>query len=305
MKLTSLDLRVFAAIVELGGISAAARKLNMQKSSVSRDLAALEERLGTRLIQRTTRRISLTDAGEVLAAFAQRVTEELENAEAAVDALHGEPRGHLVTTVPYAIMRFILAPRLAEFHARYPHLHVSIDPSIRVLDLFEAGIDVAIRVGELPTSSLVARTLLQTTVILVASPAYIAQHGSPDNPTHLAQHRIIDLSNKVSRSAWQLYKKNGEAISVIVEPTLAINEPSITLDLAEQGMGIATLPMLYAAEGLRTGRLQRVLPHFDRGRRSIHAVYPSRRLLTPKVRAFIDFVEQCLNDTANQTGSRQ
>lgn len=301
MKLTSLDLRVFAAIVELGGISAAARKLNMQKSSVSRDLAALEERLGTRLIQRTTRRISLTDAGEVLAAFAQRVTEELENAEAAVDALHGEPRGHLVTTVPYAIMRFVLAPRMAEFHARYPHLHVSIDPSIRVLGLFEAGIDVAIRVGELPTSSLVARTLLHTTVILVASPAYIAEHGAPDDPTHLTQHRVIDLSSKASRSAWQLYKQNGEAISVMVEPTLAINEPSIALDLAIQGMGITTLPMLYAAKALRTGALQRVLPDFDRGRRGIHAVYPSRRLLTPKVRAFIDFVEQCLRDTAHQS----
>lgn len=301
MKLTSLDLRVFAAIVELGGISAAARKLNMQKSSVSRDLAALEERLGTRLIQRTTRRISLTDAGEVLAAFAQRVTEELENAEAAVDALHGEPRGHLVTTVPYAIMRFVLAPRMAEFHAHYPHLHVSIDPSIRVLDLFEAGIDVAIRVGELPTSSLVARTLLHTTVILVASPAYIAEHGAPDDPSHLTQHRVIDLSSKASRSAWQLYKQNGEAISVMVEPTLAINEPSIALDLAVQGMGITTLPMLYAAKALRTGSLRRVLPDFDRGRRGIHAVYPSRRLLTPKVRAFIDFVEQCLRDTAHQS----
>jgi DNA-binding transcriptional LysR family regulator len=169
MKLSTLDLRMFAAVADLGGISAAARHLGRQKSTVSRDLALLEDRLGTRLVNRTTRHVSLTDAGELLAAHARRVVEEMEQAEAALSAMSDEPRGPLRLTAPYAFVRFVLAPQLAGFLARYPLIRLSIDPTTKVLDLVEEGLDLAIRIGDLPSSSLVARKLADVPLVLVAS----------------------------------------------------------------------------------------------------------------------------------------
>lgn len=294
MKLTALDLRTFAAIVDLGGISAAARKLGLQKSSVSRDLAALEARLGARLFQRTTRRIALTEAGEVLSAYAHRVVEELENAEAAVSALHDAPRGHLAVTAPYAFVRHILAPRLAAFHARFPDLRVSLVPTIRNLDLIEEGMDVAIRVGDLPSTSLIARRLAQTQVVLVASNHYARTHGLPLTPQQLNRHSLIDLRTTATESRWQMVGAAGEVVTCAVSPKLAIGEPSILLDLVEQGVGIGAVPYIYAADPITSGRIVRVLPGFHQGLRPIHAIYPSRRLLAPKVREFVDFTDQCL-----------
>lgn len=294
MKFTPIELRTFATIIDVGGISAAARKLGMPKSSVSRELAVLEERLGTRLIQRTTRSLSLTHAGEVLLSYARRIVEELENAEAAVEALRETPRGNLSVTVPYAFARFILAPRLALFRARYPELRISINPTIRVLDLIEEGVDVAIRIGEIPPSSMVARKLAEIPLILVASTLYARAHGLPDSPEQLTAHSLIDLTARATETMWRLQGRRGEAAQIQVTPRLAIAEPSILLDLAEQGLGIAVAPHIYAATAIGAGRLIRVLPEYVRGQNPIHAVYPSRRLLTPKVRAFIDFASECL-----------
>jgi DNA-binding transcriptional LysR family regulator len=299
MKLTALDLRTFAAIVDLGGISAAARKLGLQKSSVSRDLAALEARLGARLFQRTTRRIALTEAGEVLSAYAHRVVEELENAEAAVSALHDAPRGHLAVTAPYAFVRHILAPRLASFHSRFPDLRVSLTPTIRNLDLIEEGMDVAIRVGDLPPTSLIARRLAETQLVLVASNDYARVHGLPATPADLGRHCLIDLRTTAPENRWQVTGATGEVVTCPVSPWLAIGEPSILLDLVEQGVGIGAVPYVYAADPMAAGRIVRVLPGFHRGLRPIHAIYPSRRLLTPKVRAFVDFAEACLRGHHN------
>jgi DNA-binding transcriptional LysR family regulator len=305
VKLTALDLRIFAAIVDLGGISAAARKLGLQKSSVSRDLAALEARLGARLFQRTTRQISLTEAGEVLSAYAHRVVEELENAEAAVSALHDAPRGHLAVTAPYAFVRHILAPRLAAFHARFPDLRVSLHPSIRNLDLIEEGLDVAIRVGDLPPTSLIARRLAETQVVLVASADYARTHGLPATPLELDRHSLIDLRTSAAENRWQLSGEAGQVISCPVSPRLALGEPSIVLDLVEHGAGIGMVPYIYAAGPITAGRIVRVLPGFHQGLRPIHAIYPSRRLLTPKVREFVDFTEQCLREHLSNVTSHR
>ncbi len=305
MKLTVLDLRTFAAIVDLGGISAAARKLGLQKSSVSRDLAALEARLGARLFQRTTRHISLTEAGEVLSAYAHRVVEELENAEAAVSALHDAPRGHLAVTAPYAFVRHILAPHLAAFHARFPDLRVSLVPTIRNLDLIEEGMDVAIRVGDLPPTSLIARRLAQTQLVLVASHDYVQTHGLPVTPPELNGHSLIDLRTTATENRWQLFGAFGQVITCPVSPRLAIAEPSILLDMVEQGAGIGAVPYVYAAGPIAAGRIVRVLPAFHQGLRPIHAIYPSRRLLTLKVRVFVDFAQDCLSGRLTSSTSSQ
>ncbi len=298
MKLSTHDLRTFAAIADLGGISAAARKLGMPKSSVSRDLASLEAQLGTRLVQRTTRHVSLTDAGSVLVPYARRVVEELDNALAAVESLQEAPRGHLSVTAPYALVRFVLAPGMTAFQSRYPDLRVSIDPTIRVLDLVDEGFDVAIRVGELPPSSLVARKLAEIPLILVASKQYTKKYGVPASPDALVNHCLIDLKSQAAETQWALTgiaTKRGEQTTVNVSTKLAIAEPSILLDITEQGLGIATVPSLYAAKGIVAQSLVHVLPDYIRGTRPIHAVYPSRKLLTPKVRAFIEFVAESLD----------
>jgi DNA-binding transcriptional LysR family regulator len=295
MKLSTLDLRMFAAVADLGGISAAARHLGRQKSTVSRDLALLEDRLGTRLVNRTTRHVSLTDAGELLAAHARRVVEEMEQAEAALSAMSDEPRGPLRLTAPYAFVRFVLAPQLAGFLARYPLIRLSIDPTTKVLDLVEEGLDLAIRIGDLPSSSLVARKLADVPLVLVASQAYVRAHGSPATPADLMAHSLIDLQPGLTSKTWRLVTDSKEAIDTPVDPHMAIADPGIILDMVYQGAGIALVPGVYATSGLTSGALVQVLPGLTAGTRPIHAVYPSRRLLAPKVRVFLDFVESCLN----------
>jgi DNA-binding transcriptional LysR family regulator len=285
---------MFAAVVDHGGISAGARALNREKSTVSRELAALEERLGVRLLQRTTRRVSLTEAGEVFQAYARRVVEELENAERAIDSLSDEPRGLLRATVPYAFIRFVLAPRMRAFQDRYPDMRLALDPTTRVVDLIEEGFDVAIRIGELPASSLIARKLADSDLILVASKRYAETHTMPQIATDLKSHRLIDLSANASATEWKLFSKDGDDTNLPVLPRAAISDPGVLLDMVGHDLGIGTVPMIYAISGLKDGSLVRVLPELTRGSRPVHAVYPSRRQLTPKVRVFLDFVAESI-----------
>lgn len=286
--LSSLDARLFASIAECGGISAAARRLGLQKSLVSRELAALEQRLGMRLVNRTTRRLSLTDAGEILLASAQRIVVELDAAEIALEALQDEPCGELRVTAPYSVIRFVLAPRLLGFQQRYPNLRLSLDPTTKVLDLVEAGIDVAIRIGDLPSSSLVVSRLATVNLVLVSSKAYEARRGLPREPAELVGHDVIFLGDKAEARPVALHGSAGQVVSVQVTPRLAIHDPGLVLDLVQHGLGIAVAPEIYVTDKIRAGALVRVLPGFTLGTRPVQAVYPSKRLLMPKVRAFLD-----------------
>lgn len=293
MKLATVDLRLFAAIADQGGITAAARKLGLTKSLVSRELASIENRLGTRLVQRTTRRVSLTDTGELLAAYARRVVEEMENAEAAIEATRDHPRGDLKVSAPFSILRFAIVPRLAAFRAQYADVRLSLDASLRIVDLIEEGIDVAIRIGELPPSSLVARRLATTPIILVAAPAYVEQRGVPQVPSDLLTHEVVNLRPDTGPDAWVL-EASGARLSLTVKPSIAVHDPGLVLDLARQGLGIAPVPELYARQALASGDIVRVLPDYSRGTTPIHAVYPSRRILAPKVRAFVEFAAEAM-----------
>jgi DNA-binding transcriptional LysR family regulator len=294
MKLTTLDLRIFAAIVDQGGISAAARALGREKSTISRDLAAMEERLGLRLLQRTTRRVTPTEAGETLAAYARRVVEELEHAEAAMEQLTDAPRGVLKVTAPFSMIRHVIAPHLPLFLAAHPQVQLAFDPNTAILDLVENGIDLALRIGELPSSSLVARRLTETALVMVALPAIIAE-APVVSPPDLALRPILALSDQATPAIWALRDAVGTLTRVPVTPRIAINEPGILMDLILAGQGIGVLPEIYAAPLLARGQLARVLPGHTLGRRPIHAVYPSRRQLSPKVRAFIDFLSPLLS----------
>jgi DNA-binding transcriptional LysR family regulator len=298
MKLSTFDLRLFAAIADLGSISAAARALGREKSTVSRDLSGLEDRLGVRLFQRTTRRISTTEAGAILLAYARRVVEEIESAEAAIEALNEVPRGTLRVTAPHAVIRFVLTPRLRAFQDRCPELRVSFDASLRNIDLVEEGIDVALRIGDLPASSLVARKLHDARQILVAAPGYLDMVPGVDTPADLYRHRLIDLAAHVGVANWVLHDADNRPITVPVAPLASAADPGIVLDMVLNEIGIAAVPDIYSASHLRDGSLRRVLPDHDRGHRPIHALYPSRRQLTPKVRAFVDFAAECMRSAA-------
>jgi DNA-binding transcriptional LysR family regulator len=289
MKLSTFDLRVFASIADLGGITAAARKLGLTKSTVSRELAALEDRLGSRLVQRTTRRLSLTETGELLAGYARRIVEDMDAAEAAIEATHESPRGELRVSVPFSVLRYLMAPRMAEFRARYPDIRLSIDASTRIVDLVEEGIDVVIRIGDLPTSSLVARRLATVPQIFVASPDYLSRRGRPAAPADLSSHDIISLGREAIPSLWTLESDTAARAVVPVTPVVAIHEPGLVLDLAVRGLGIAPAPELYARAALQAGDLIQVLADYRFGLTPIHAVYPSRRILAPKVKAFVEF----------------
>lgn len=289
MKISTFDLRLFAAIADFGSLSAAARQMGREKSSVSRDLAALEDRLGTRLLNRSTRRISLTEAGQVLLDHARRVVAETLAAEAAIDALGEEPRGVLRVTAPYAILRFVLAPGLPAFAARHPHLRLELDASTNVVNLIEEGFDVAIRTGPMPPSSLIVRRLCDAMLVLAAAPAYRDRAGLPEGPGDLCRHATLDLNRALVPTPWTLHRAEGGSTPVQVDPLLATADPGVLLDLALQGMGIATLPDVYAAPLFATGALVPVLPGYHRGIRPVQAVFPTRHQISPKVRAFLDF----------------
>lgn len=304
-KLSSFDVRLFLAVADQGGISAAARQLGLQKSFVSRELAAFERDVGARLFQRTTRRLSLTDAGTILLAYARRAVEELDNAESALASLSETPRGVLRVTLPYAFLRIILAPHLAEFQGRYPDLRIAFDPNTRNMDLVQEGVDVAIRIGDIVPTTMVAKPLGRVPMVLVASPGYVRKHGSPAGPEELSRHCLIESGPSVETKTWKLESDGVPPIEVPVAPRVAVAEPGVLLDLAVGALGIAVAPLIYAEPFIASGSLVHVLPALRRGTRPIHVIYPSRQLMTPKLRSFVDFVDDCWRSTNFSTSRYQ
>jgi DNA-binding transcriptional LysR family regulator len=260
----------------------------------------LEETVGTRLLSRTTRKVSLTEAGRLLAAYADRVVEEMDAAAVALEAMREAPRGELRVSLPFAFARFVLIPALPRFRAVFPEVRLRLDASARIVDLVEEGFDAAIRVGELPASSLVARVLGASPLVLAASPGYLAVRGPPGRPDDLAGHDLVDLAPSGPRARWSLVQTNADAKAeaVPVSPTLSVADPSLARDLVVEGLGIGVLPGLYLGGDLAAGRLCPVLPGWSLGAPPIHIVYPSRRSLPPKTRAFVDFVVALMAERA-------
>jgi DNA-binding transcriptional LysR family regulator len=302
-KLSTIDLRLYAAIADAGGITAAARKLGLAKSLVSRELAALEARLGTRLVQRTTRRVSLTDTGELLATSARRVVEEMDNAQAAIEATRDTPRGVLKVSLPFSILRYVIVPRLAAFRERYPEIRLAFDATMRRVDLIDEGVDIAIRTGDLSDSSIVARQLAVMPFVLVAAPSYLERRGRPRAPMDLKDHEILRLGPSVEPDVWILTGAAGDPHPVPLEAAISLHDPSLLLDLAARGLGIAPIPLIYARQAIEAGVVERVLPAFSRGTAPVHALYPSRRILAPKVRVFLDFAADAMSSAMGEDRS--
>ncbi len=282
-------MEVFAEVVEAEGFSAAARSLGISKSAVSKQIGRLEDRLGVRLLNRTTRRLSLTEAGATFYEASRRVLDEAEAAETAVSNLAEAPHGLLKLNAPMSFGFLHLARAIPEFHARYPQIVVDAVMNDRFVDLIEEGYDLAIRIGGLRDSSLIARRLAPSRALLCASPDYLARRGEPRQPAELAEHDCLIYSNVDQRDLWRFQGPRGPLRVKVKGPFLANNGDALC-SAALAGMGIALLPSFIVSPHLLSGRLVPVMCGFPLGEQGIYAVYPHHRNLSVKVRAFVDFL---------------
>lgn len=283
------EILAFVAIAQLGNFGEAAEQLGLTSSATSRKLQSLEARLNTRLVHRTTRRVTLTEAGLQYLARCERWLAELEDADSELADLQTSVRGRLRASVPINFGRLQVIPALPEFLQRYPGLDVDLDFSDRFVDLLEDRIDVAMRIGRLEDSRLVARKLADNQRLLVASPTYLALHGSPVRPEDLAQHSCLHFAYYTDGDAWRLHSKDGEMVEVNVSGRLRANYGEALYEAALSGFGILQSASWIVGQALRDGSLVRVLPGWSLAPSGVWALYPSGRYLSPKVRAFVDF----------------
>jgi DNA-binding transcriptional LysR family regulator len=289
------DLAVFARVAELKSFTAAAERLGLDRSAPSKAVSRLEDRLGVRLLHRTTRRLSLTAAGETLF---QRIAGALGEIEAAASEATGAadtPRGKLRAALPMTFGLLHVAPALPEFLARHPQVTLDVVLEDRQTDLVASGVDVALRIAKLEPSSLVARRLAEVHHVLVGSPAYFARHGTPSTPSELRSHRALLYSLAADSGTWTFRSRDAEHR---VEPNavLAANNSLALRDALLAGTGLALIPRLYVAGDLAGGRLQEALADYAKPVLGLHAVFPARRHIGSHARAFVDFLAARFGD---------
>lgn len=290
------DLRFFVAVVDHGGFSAAGRALGLPKSRLSQRVARLEDRLGVRLIQRSTRRFVVTEVGERFLVHCRAMLEQAQAAHEAVDALLSEPRGTLRVSCPVPLAQTLVADLLPDFLERHPRVQVRLLASNRRVDVIGEGIDIAIRVREVLDSdvAMVARTFGQSRVLLVASPEFLAMHPRPEVPRDLAPLPLLSMFEHEGAQVLGLVGADGAAIQVEMSARLICGDFAVLHEAAKRGMGIATLPVFVCAQSLADARLQVVLPEWSIPQGIAHFVYPTRRGLLPGVRALVDFLAERL-----------
>jgi DNA-binding transcriptional LysR family regulator len=290
------DLYFFAAVVEHGGFSAAGRALGVPKSRLSKRVAQLEERLGVRLLQRTTRRFVVTEVGERFYGHCRAVLEEAQAAQDAVDELRAEPRGVVRLSCPVSLSQTVLAYVLPDFLALYPKMQVRVISSDRRVDVIGEGYDLAIRVrSKLDTdANLVIRSFGQARTLLVASPALLNRLGRPAKPAELAKLPGLSMREHEGAQVWELVSATGQQVNVEMQARLITGDFSLLLESARRGMGVTLLPDFVCAAAIIRGDLEVVLPDWSIPEGIMHFVYPSRRGMLPGVRALVDFLAERL-----------
>lgn len=281
------EMAIFVHVVESGSFTGAAKALSLPKSTVSRKITQLEERLGVRLIQRTTRSLSLTDTGSAYHAQCARILSDIEEANIAVTEMQSTPSGTLRITAPVLFGSAVLSNLIAEYMELHPQVNIDLVLSDQMLDLVQDGLDVAFRVGHLEDSSLIGRYLGDVKAIMCASPDYIARKGKPSHPSQLSEHQIIAITG---RDQWPMKGPDSQEININIKPRLKVNDLSNLYNLALSGAGIAALPILIAATSIKNKELIPVLCEWPFEAHPIHALYASNRHLSAKVRSFVDFV---------------
>ncbi|ANN65563.1 LysR family transcriptional regulator [Bordetella bronchialis] len=296
------DLYYFSQVVEHGGFSAAARALNIPKSRLSRRIAELESSLGVRLLQRSTRRLRLSTAGERYLQYCREVSAAARAAHEAMQHLKAAPSGPVRVSCPVAIAQWMVAPVLPEFLDAWPDITVELMVTNRRVDLIAEGVDVAIRVREqLNTDAdFVVRHLGQTAVALVASPGYLQRWGQPATPQELAEHVALHFAAPGEPSQWTLLDEHGQRLEVPIKPALVCNDFTVLVEAALRGRGIALLPTTATHAERRDGRLVPVLPQWRSPSGILHCIYPSRHGMTPAVRVLLDFLSERLKASQQQ-----
>lgn len=283
------DVRAFARIAELLSISGAARALGAPKSSVSRSLGRLEADLGAILLERGTRSLRLTDAGRLFLPHAQRVLSDVDEAAAALEGLIGQPRGTLRVNAAVTFALGMVAPMLPDFARRYPEVRVVLETENRMVDFAREDVDVAIRVGAMADSDLLARKIGLVELLPCASPDYIHGHGSPQQPRDLVEHTLLTWTDR--STTWRFTDTAGVHHDVSVSPGTVAPEPAVMQILVAKGLGIARLPDFLVAPLIDRGELIRLLPEYQTETVEVHAVYPAHRSLSAKVKLFIDALQ--------------
>jgi DNA-binding transcriptional LysR family regulator len=296
------DIAVFIQVINSGSFTAAADRLELSRSVISKYISRLEDQLGVRLLNRTTRRLHLTEAGELFYNRCQHSLDEIEAAELEVSELQKEPKGRLRLNVPMSFGILHVAPMLKDFQLRYPDVTIDMNLEDRQINLVEEGYDMAIRIAELPDSSLVARRLGPCRHVLCASPEYLENHGIPLTPDDLGSHRALTYGYHDTPREWKMLATNGQYISVRVNSHMHMNNSLALREAALAGAGLLLCPSFIAGQDIRAGRLQVVLPRYRLLEVSIYAVYPQRRHLSPKVRAFTEFMSEQISDQPGWDG---
>lgn len=289
------EMRVFVAVADAGSFVGAARKLVISPPAVTRAVAALEARLAVQLFQRTTRAVRLTEPGARFVETARHLLLELDTAEKELVGEAGDVAGILMISASVTFGRYVLAPIVAEFLAAHPQIRISMVLSERLVELVDEGIDLAVRIAELPDSSLIARRVGTVQRMLVASPDYLAAHGVPETPAALSDHAVIAFTGLLQNREWRYRTRQG-ARRLAVEPRLEVNDAATAIMAAEAGQGITGVYSYMVSEAVQEGRLVPVLADHALQPVPVQLVYPEGRFVAPKLRAFMDFAAPRLSE---------
>lgn len=286
------ELQAFVAVVEAGSFTAAAERLDSAKSAISRRVSALEDRLGAQLLRRTTRRLNLTDTGRSFYERSARILADLDEAEAAVQQQHGELRGNLRVALPLSFGIRHMGESIAEFSRLHPRVTFDLDLNDRRIDLLQEGVDLAIRIGHLRDSALIARRLFDARTIVCASPGYLEKHGVPQKPDDLWSHDCLAYGNLADPGRWVYRDEHDARGQVDVNVSLTASSGDFLCDAASRGLGIALQPTFIAGGKICSGELVPILQNYRWPVSPAWAVYPPTRHLSYRVRAFIDFLAE-------------
>ena len=286
---------VFRDAVETGSLSAAGRKLGIPLATVSRKLSELEKHLGARLLNRSTRQLILTDAGRDYLVACKRILEDVVEAEHAAAGEYNEPRGDLVITAPIVFGRLHVLPMIAEFLAVFPEVNVRLVQGDHIVNLFEDHVDLAVRVGTLPDSSLAAMRIGTISRVVCASPGYLARRGTPRLPSDLAAHSCVSFEQLGSAAAW-MFPVDGNEVSVPVASRLIVNTAEAAIDAAIAGVGLTRVLSYQVADACRSGKLEIVLQPFEPAAVPVSLVHAGQRRLPLKLRAFLDYAAPRLRE---------
>ena len=289
------EMEVFVAVADAGSFAKAGARLRISPPAVTRAVSSLEDRLGARLFNRTTRSLGFTEAGLRFLENARRLLAEIDEAERGALGEGAVPSGHLTLTASVTFGRWAVAPIVSEFLRAHPRVTASLMLVDRVVNLVEEGIDLAVRIGQLPDSTLVARRVGEVQRVLVASPDYLARHGEPRSPAHLKEHSTIALLGLVVNREWR-FDDGAASAHVAVQPRFELNDAAAAIDAAEAGDGITVALSYMVAQRIADGRLAPVLGAYAPPAVPVQLVHPQSRLVAPKIRAFVDFAAPRLRD---------